>query len=175
MTRRVRTAFAARSAAGETACQATGSWIRLAAGACCLLAVVMGAPSGVSAQLDPKAVLVTKPEDLKWVKNAAGTQETAVLFGDPTKAGEPYVIRLRWLPGNMSQPHSHPNDRFFVVISGTWWLGSGSKFEPEKTVGVKAGTYVFHKAGEMHYDGAKGEVAEIMVWGMGPANFPNRK
>ena len=75
----------------------------------------------------------------------------------------------------MSQPHSHPNDRFFVVISGTWWLGSGDKFEPEKTVGVKTDTYVFHKGGEMHYDGAKNEVAEIMVWGMGPANFPNRK
>ena len=64
-------------------------------------------PAGVSAQLDPKAVQFTKPEDIKWVKNAAGTQETAVLFGDPTKEG-PYVIRLRWLPGNMSQPHSHP-------------------------------------------------------------------
>jgi hypothetical protein len=42
-------------------------------------------------------------------------------------------------------------------------------------VGVKPGTYVFHKAGEMHYDGAKNEVAEIMVWGIGPANFPNRR
>src|SRR4026207_2431793 len=80
-----------------------------------LLAGVLSVPASVSAQLDPKAVLFTKPEDIKWVKNAAGTQETATLFGDPTKEG-PYVIRLRWLPGNMSQPHSHPNDRFFVVI-----------------------------------------------------------
>ena len=148
--------------------------IRRVALAFVVLAGVLSVPASVSAQLDPKAVLFTKPEDIKWVKNAAGTQETATLFGDPTKEG-PYVIRLRWLPGNMSQPHSHPNDRFFVVISGTWWLGSGDKFEPEKTVGVKAGTYVFHKAGEMHYDGAKNEVAEIMVWGMGPANFPNRQ
>ena len=139
-----------------------------------MLAVVLGVPAGVSAQLDPKAVQFTRPEDIKWVKNAAGTQETAVLFGDPTKEG-PYVIRLRWLPGNMSQPHSHPHDRFFVVISGTSYLGSGDKFEPGKTVGVKAGTYVFHKAGEMHYDGAKDEPAVIQVWGMGPANFPNRQ
>ena len=148
--------------------------IRRVAMAFVVLGTVLSVPAGVSAQLDPKAVQFVKPEDLKWVKNAAGTQETAVLFGDPSKEG-PYVIRLRWLPGNMSMPHSHPHDRFFVVISGTWWLGSGNKFEPEKTVGVKPGTYVFHKAGEMHYDGAKNEVAEIMVWGMGPANFPNRQ
>ena len=149
--------------------------IRRVALAFVVLAGVLSVPASVSAQLDPKAVLFTKPEDMKWVKNAAGTQETVTLFGDPNKEGEPYVIRLRWLPGNMSMPHSHPHDRFFVVISGTWWLGSGDKFEPNKTVGVKPGTYVFHKAGEMHYDGAKNEVAEIMVWGIGPANFPNRR
>ena len=75
----------------------------------------------------------------------------------------------------MSRPHMHPNDRFILVISGTWWLGSGSNYEPEKTVPVKAGTYVFHKGGELHYDGAKAEPAVIQIWGMGPANFPDRQ
>jgi quercetin dioxygenase-like cupin family protein len=120
------------------------------------------------AQLDPKAVQFQKPEEIKFVRNAAGTQETAVLFGDPAKPG-PYVVRLRWLPGNMSRPHSHPNDRFFVVISGTWWLGSGEKYDPASTVPVPPGTYVIHHAGQVHYDGAKDEPAVIQVWGMGPA------
>ncbi|HLG55332.1 MAG TPA: cupin domain-containing protein [Vicinamibacterales bacterium] len=120
------------------------------------------------AQLNSKAVEFTKPGDIKFVQNAAGTQETAVLFGDPAKPG-PYVVRLRWLPGNMSRPHSHPNDRFFVVISGTWWLGTGEKYDPNSTVPVAAGTYVFHRGNEIHYDGAKDEPAVIQVWGMGPA------
>jgi len=30
----------------------------------------------------------------------------------------------------MSRPHFHPNDRFFVVIVGTWWMGTGEKFDP---------------------------------------------
>ena len=122
---------------------------------------------GSQGRIDPKAVEFTKPEDIKFVRNAAGTQETAVLFGDPAKPG-PYVIRLRWLPGNMSRPHFHPNDRFFVVISGTWWLGTGEKFDPNSTVPVPAGTYVVHHAGQVHYDGAKDEPAVIQVWGMGP-------
>src|ERR1700730_9202876 len=103
-----------------------------------------------------------------WIRNAAGTNEQAVLFGDPSKPG-PYVVRLKWLPGNMSRPHFHPNDRFFVVLSGTWWMGSGDTFDPDSTVAAPAGSYVIHYGGKVHYDGAKGEETIIQVWGMGPA------
>ena len=118
--------------------------------------------------LNPKGVVDNvKPADIKWVRNAAGTQETVTLFGDPSKPGM-YVQRLRWLPGNMSRPHFHPNDRFFVVIEGTWWLGSGDKYDPNSTVPAPAGTFVVHRAGEIHYDGAKDAPVVIQVTGMGP-------
>jgi hypothetical protein len=128
---------------------------------------MLGPTLGWAQQVVGKGVEFTSPDKIKWVRNAAGTQETAVLFGDPEKPG-PYVMRLRWLPGNMSRPHFHPNDRFFVVIEGTWWLGSGEKYDPDSTVPVGPGTYVFHKAGGIHYDGAKKEPVVIQVWGMGP-------
>ena len=118
--------------------------------------------------LNPKGVVDNvNPADIKWVRNAAGTQETVTLFGDPSKPGM-YVQRLRWLPGNMSRPHFHPNDRFFVVIEGTWWLGSGDKYDPNSTVPAPAGTFVVHRAGEIHYDGAKDAPVVIQVTGMGP-------
>jgi len=138
------------------------------AAALTLCSMTLGAMIGSAAQIDSKAVEFITPENIKWVRNAAGTNETAVLFGDPEKPG-PYVIRLRWLPGNMSRPHYHQNDRFFVVISGTWWLGTGEKFDPDSTVPAPAGSYVIHKAKQVHYDGAKKEPAVIQVWGMGPA------
>jgi quercetin dioxygenase-like cupin family protein len=78
-------------------------------------------------------------------------------------------VRIKWLPGNMSRPHFHPNDRFFVVISGTWWMGTGEKFDPESTVPAPAGSYVIHYGGKVHYDGAKTDETIIQVWGMGPA------
>jgi hypothetical protein len=68
--------------------------------------------------------------------NAAGTNEQAVLFGVPGKPG-PYVVRLKWLPV-----------RFFVVISGTWWIGTGEKFDPDATVPAPAGSCVIHYAGK---------------------------
>jgi mannose-6-phosphate isomerase-like protein (cupin superfamily) len=137
-------------------------WLRALVGGGLLVAPLIS-----SGDVDPKAVTFIAPADIKFVRNAAGTSEQAVLFGDPTKPG-PYVIQLRWFPGNMSRPHFHTNDRFFVVLSGTWWLGTGTKFDPDSTVPVKPGTFVFHKGGEIHYDGAKDEEALIQVWGIGP-------
>jgi len=130
--------------------------------------VLLAVSLGSAQQINRSAVDFITPDNIKWVRNAAGTNEQAVLFGDPEKPG-PYVIRLRWLPGNMSRPHYHQNDRFFVVISGTWWLGTGETFDPNSTVPVPAGTYVIHKAKQVHYDGAKAEPTVIQVWGMGPA------
>ena len=103
------------------------------------------------------------------MRNPAGTNEQAILFGDPSKPG-PYVVRIKWLPGNMSRPHFHPNDRFFVgdlrhLVDGH----RRDKFDPESTVPVPAGSYVIHYANKIHYDGAKGEECVIQVWGMGPA------
>jgi mannose-6-phosphate isomerase-like protein (cupin superfamily) len=134
------------------------------------LAVVMmlvGSPG--RADVDPAAVEFTAPDDIEWVRNAEGTNETAVLFGDPAKPG-PYVMRIKWLPGHMSRPHTHDVDRFFVVISGTWWLGTGDTFDPDSTVPVTAGTYVIHHANQIHYDGAKDGETVIQVWGMGPVS-----
>ena len=120
-------------------------------------AVLLAAlPGRAAAELDRSAVDFTPPSEIKWVRNAAGTNEQAILFGDPSKPG-PYVVRIRWFPSNMSRPHFHPNDRFFVVISGTWWMGTGEKFDPDSTVPAPAGSYVIHYGGKVHYDGAKNE------------------
>src|SRR5262249_22492882 len=134
-----------------------------------VLVILLTASWGNPADIDRTAVDFKTPADIKWVRNAAGTNESAVLFGDPARAG-PYVARLKWLPGNMSRPHFHPNDRFFVVLSGTWWVGTGEKFDPDNTVPVPAGSYVVHYGGKVHFDGAKDEEAVIQVWGMGPAS-----
>jgi hypothetical protein len=123
---------------------------------------------GTAAEIDRNAVDFTPPSEIRWVKNPAGTNEQAILYGHPAKAG-PYVVRIKWLPGNMSRPHYHENDRFFVVLSGTWWMGTGEKFDPNSTVDAPAGSYVIHRAKGIHYDGAKDEETIIQVWGMGPA------
>ena len=70
-------------------------------------------------------------------------------------------------------PHVHPNDRFFVVISGTLWVGSGETFNPASTVAMPPGSYAVHCANKPHYDGAKDGEGVIQVWGMGPDTTTN--
>ena len=131
-----------------------------------LVALSMAAAS--AQELDPKVVAFKLPDQINWRDNTKAGNRTAILQGDPSKPG-PYAMLLQWLPGNMSRPHFHPNDRFFIVISGTWWVGSGPTFDPNATVPVPAGSFVTHFAKGVHFDGAKSEPATILVWGEGPA------
>jgi hypothetical protein len=117
-------------------------------------------------QLDPKILTYTLPENVKWV--ADGGAERFTLYGDPAKPG-PYAQFVKWKAGNMSRPHFHESDRHIVVISGTWWVGTGATFSPETTVPLPAGTYVVHAARGVHYDGAKQGDAVLLIQGVGPA------
>ena len=119
-------------------------------------------------KIDPKIASFIEPKDIKWVPNAAGTAESAVLYGDPSKPGL-YIVRNKWKAGNMSRPHFHPNDRLIVVLSGTWWVGTGNVFDPNSTVPMGPGTQVTHYGKGIHYDGAKDGDTIIQIHGMGPA------
>jgi hypothetical protein len=121
----------------------------------------------VSADLNPAAVLYKLPSQIHWTEGLGGAS-MAVMQGDPAKPGL-YVVLVKWSPHHMSHPHFHPNDRFITVISGTWWVGSGNKFDPESTVPMPAGSFVTHFGKQVHFDGAKDEEAVIEIVGEGPA------
>ncbi len=115
--------------------------------------------------LNPKAITITLPADVKWIKGP--TSERAVLYGDPTKPGY-YVVLQKWLPHNNSRPHKHPNDRYITVLSGTWWVNTGAKYDPAGFKPVPAGSFVVHTGNQIHYDGAKDEPCVLQIAGMGP-------
>ena len=56
-----------------------------------VLSVLPLAPAARGVDLDRSAVDFKTPTEIKWVRNAAGTNESAVLFGDPSQPG-PYVV-----------------------------------------------------------------------------------
>ena len=107
------------------------------------------------------------PKDIKWVEGNGGAA-TAVMVGDPNKPGL-YIYLNRWHAGHMSRPHYHPNDRFITVLQGTWWVGTGPKYDPASTTPVPTGSFVTHYGKGIHYDGAKDEDCVIEILGMGPA------
>lgn len=95
-------------------------------------------------ELNPAAVTFMTPDQIKWSPASPAGAQNAVLVGDPSKEGL-YVVMVKWLAGNhFSHPHFHPHDRFITVLKGTWWVGTGTKFDPEATVPMRAGTFVTH-------------------------------
>jgi hypothetical protein len=68
----------------------------------------------------------------------------------------------------MSRPHYHPDERFCIVLTGTWYTDEGEVFRPNQTVGLKAGDYMRHPKGGPHYDGALDEHVYVAIAGYGP-------
>jgi hypothetical protein len=56
-----------------------------------------------------------------------------------------------------------------TVLKGTWWVGTGDKFDPDSTVPLPAGSYATHFGKEVHYDGAKDAEVWLLMAGEGPA------
>src|SRR6516162_5738345 len=78
-----------------------------------------------------REMAVYPPADLKWVDGPpslpAGAR-LAVLEGDPGKEG-PFVMRLKLPDGYRIPPHTHPRPERVTVISGTFNIGMGEKFD----------------------------------------------
>ena len=126
------------------------------------------AAAAQAAELDSKAVIFKTPDQFVWADPTDKVETNrAVLYGDPEKPGL-YVVLNKWLPGNMSRPHWHPNDRIITVIKGTWWVGTGDKFEPDTTVPVPTGSTVIHYGKEVHYDGVRDAEVWLLMSGEGP-------
>jgi len=117
---------------------------------------------------DPSIMSFKLPDQIKWSAGGRGGPQTAILYGDPKKPGEIYIVLTKWPPHSMSRPHFHPNDRFITVIEGTWWVGWGTKYDPDSTYPMPKGSFVQHFGKKIHYDGAKDAECIIEIMGIGP-------
>ena len=137
---------------------------------CIVAAVLVAGLLGPAAaiELNSKAIAIKQADQIPWrdPTDAAPTNQK-VLFGDPSKPGY-YMVMNKFKPGNFSKPHFHPNDRLITVIKGTWYVGTGNKWDKDATIAVKTGGAVTHYGKEVHYDGAKDEEVIVLITGEGP-------
>jgi quercetin dioxygenase-like cupin family protein len=108
-------------------------------------------------------------DKLTWRPTEGNTLgvETAVVEGDPSKPG--YYLTINHFPaGVMSRPHYHPDERYIIVLRGTWYTDEGEVFRPKQTVPLKPGDFMRHPRGGPHYDGALDEDTWVAISGYGP-------
>jgi quercetin dioxygenase-like cupin family protein len=126
------------------------------------------ASSAAVAETDAKGFQRIAPEDVQWKSPFGVGAAMAVIHGDPSQPGT-YVVRVKFPPHTFSKPHFHPEDRYVVVLKGTWYAGTGDVFDADKAVALKTGSFMFHPAREVHWDGAKDEEVILQITGNGPS------
>ena len=143
-----------------------------------LYAVVIGAVIlSVAARGEPPAQNHTQssgielfPSDsIKWKDGPPSLPKgamIAVLEGNPAKEG-PFVFRVKIRDGYRVPPHTYPKTERVTVISGTFNIGMGDKFDADATKAMPAGTYGYWEAGMKHFVWAKGETV-LQFHGTGP-------
>jgi quercetin dioxygenase-like cupin family protein len=133
-------------------------------------AIVMGAvAAAVAQQAQAPTHVMTAPEDLKWGDPPPVFEKGAsftVLSGDPSKAGL-FCVRLKMPAGYKIAPHWHPTDEHVTVVSGTFALGMGDKFDQASAKQLPPGGYALLPA-EMHHYAVAITEATVQVHGMGP-------
>jgi len=128
-----------------------------------LLACLVGTAFGQTGS--PTPIL---PDTVKWSPSPIGpVLMSAWLIGAPESHGM-YVQRIKIACGAKLPPHTHPDERFIVVLSGTIHVGFGETIDESKVVAIpESGMYVA-PAGVPHYVWAKDGDAVYQESGVGP-------
>ena len=66
-------------------------------------------------------------------------------------------------------PHSHPEDRIYMVVSGVFYVGWGDHFDEDKLQAYPPGTVIFVPRNRSHFHWAKSGDYVAQVTAMGPS------
>src|ERR1700722_17253516 len=101
--------------------------------------------------------------------SGVGGIQTVVLKGNPDQAGV-YTIMLRVPAHTQIAAHSHRDDRVATVISGTWHIGYGDKFDESKLKALPPGSFYTEPPGRNHFAETGDESVEVQITGFGPSS-----
>jgi quercetin dioxygenase-like cupin family protein len=108
----------------------------------------------------------------KRIPSISPKQEFATIVGDRAKAGL-YIQLVRWEPHTILKAHSHPDDRYVMVLSGTFYHGIGEKFDESKLEARPAGSFFTEPKNVRHFGMTKDAGTVLYFVGTGPSTTDN--
>jgi quercetin dioxygenase-like cupin family protein len=119
------------------------------------------------------AIAAIELEKMPWTRIAGiGPQEFATIVGDRAKPGL-YIQLVRWPPHAILKAHSHPDDRYVMVLKGTFYHGISEKFDESKLEARPAGSFFTEPKGVRHFGMTKDEGVVLYFVGTGPSTTDN--
>ena len=141
--------------------------LRFIAGALSLLAIHC-----LAAEVDPAGFVHFAPDEIQWkpTPSIPAGGESAVLYGNPGKRGL-FVTRVKLPADYRIEPHTHPEERLYTVISGTFYIGFGDKFDPDRLHAFPAGSVFVVPANASHFHWTRSGDAVVQITGVGPSGI----
>ncbi len=96
--------------------------------------------------------------------------QLAVLEGDPMASTGDYTVRLKMPDGYRIAPHWHPERENVTIISGTFKVGMGDRFDETAMATFPAGSFAYLDPDMHHFAMANGEVV-VQIHGVSPVRF----
>jgi quercetin dioxygenase-like cupin family protein len=93
--------------------------------------------------------------------------QTVVIAGDAKSAGL-YTMMVRLPPDTRIPPHSHPDERSCLVLSGTWYFAYGEVRDDAQLKALPAGSHYTEPAGMSHFAETRGEPVVAACSAIGP-------
>jgi pimeloyl-ACP methyl ester carboxylesterase/uncharacterized RmlC-like cupin family protein len=94
---------------------------------------------------------------------------TVVLKGDPERAGL-YTIMLQIPANTRIAAHDHQDDRVATVVSGTWYIGYGDRFNSADLKALPPGSFYTEPANRSHFAETRDEPVIVQITGVGPSS-----
>lgn len=96
--------------------------------------------------------------------------QLAVLEGNPMASSGDYTVRVKMPDGYRIAPHWHPKRENVTVISGTFKVGMGDRFDEGSMMSFPAGSFAYLDPEMHHYAITSGEVV-VQIHGVSPVQF----
>jgi quercetin dioxygenase-like cupin family protein len=114
---------------------------------------------------------IAMPDALKWVEPPVlPGARLAVVQGDPSKEG-PFAYRLKMPAEYRIPPHLHKAGENVTVLSGTFFIGMGEKFDQTAGQALPAGGFVSIPPNHAHFAWAGSQETIVQVHGVGPTDL----
>ena len=119
-----------------------------------------------AAQPLPPGALIFNPDKTQWFWTATRGGQWAPIRGNPNHPG-PYVYAAKVPPRTVTLPQVFPDTRSYTVISGTFYVGFGERFDDAKMIALPPGSHFVAPAGKPHFTATREEPVTLQVSGVG--------
>jgi quercetin dioxygenase-like cupin family protein len=138
----------------------------------CAAGLILAKSLAGSVHAEDLAIRTVKPGSIALTKQMAGPS-SAFVVGGAQRPGL-YVITALYPAGVKSKPHVHPDQRVMTVISGTFYAGTGGKFDEKNVQALGPGSMLIIPPNTLHWGWAKDGDVVVEEVGIGPTGtqFP---